>query len=105
MKHRNLWILAGAATMLATTIAVSASSPQAQVKPALTKNVGELTAAEEEEFSTAAEATIERVCILCHPFENIVKTRRNPKEWADQVTVMSQRGAPGTEPDFVLVKK
>lgn len=105
MKHRNLWILAGAATMLATTIAVSASSPQAQVKPALTKNVGELTTAEEEEFSTAAEATIERVCILCHPFENIIKTRRNVRDWTEQVTTMSQRGAPGTDADFTLIRK
>jgi competence ComEA-like helix-hairpin-helix protein len=106
VKHRTSWILAGAATMLATTIAGSASSPQAQpAKPALTKNVGELTAAEEEEFSTAAEATIERVCILCHPFENIIKTRRTPREWTEQVVAMSQRGAPGTEADFTLVNK
>lgn len=104
MKHRTPWILAGAATMLATTIAASASSPQAPVKPALTKNVGELTAAEEEEFSTAAEATIERVCILCHPFENIVKTRRNVRDWTEQVTTMSQRGAPGTDADFTLIR-
>ena len=67
--------------------------------------VGELTAAEEDEFSTAAEATLERVCILCHPFENITKTRRTVREWSDQVTTMAQRGAPGTEPDFTLVKK
>jgi len=90
--------------MLAMTIAASASSPQAPAaKPALTKNVGELTAAEEEEFSTAAEATIERVCILCHPFENIIKTRRNVRDWSDQVVAMSQRGA--TETDFKLVTK
>lgn len=89
--------------MLATTIAASASSPQGPAKPALTKNVGELTAAEEEAFSTAAEATIERVCILCHPFENIVKTRRTAREWTEQITTMSQRGAPGTEADFTLI--
>ena len=112
MKHQTSWILGGAAMMLATTIAASASSPQAQAKPAgkmtaelLAKNVGELTAAEEEEFSAAAEATIERVCILCHPFENIIKTRRSVRDWSDQVTIMSQRGAPGTEPDFSLIKK
>jgi competence ComEA-like helix-hairpin-helix protein len=99
--------------MLATTIAASASGPQAagaakpaaKESPALTKNVGELTAAEEEEFSTAAEATLERVCVLCHPFENIIKTRRTVREWTEQVTTMSQRGAPGSEPDFTLVRK
>jgi competence ComEA-like helix-hairpin-helix protein len=113
MKHQSSWILAGAAMMLAASIATSASAPQApagqspgKLSPqVLAKNVGELTAAEEDEFSTAAEATLERVCILCHPFENITKTRRTVREWSDQVTTMAQRGAPGTEPDFTLVKK
>ena len=105
MRHQTSWILGGAAVMLATTIAAGASGRQAAAKPALTKNVGELTAAEEEEFSTAAEATLERVCVLCHPFENIIKTRRNVREWNEQVTTMSQRGAPGSESDFALIKK
>jgi len=110
LSVRPRWILCAAAMLFAAGIATSASAPpQAKAKaplpPALTKPVGDLTVDEETEFSEAAEKTMERVCIACHPFENIVKTRRNPKEWADQVTVMSQRGAPGTEPDFVLVKK
>jgi competence ComEA-like helix-hairpin-helix protein len=112
VKHQSSWILAGAAMMLAASIATSASSPQAQAaKPAqlspqlLAKNVGALTVGEEDEFVTAAEATLERVCIFCHPFENITKTRRTVREWNDQVTTMAQRGAPGTEPDFTLVKK
>ena len=28
---------------------------------------------------------IERVCIACHPFENIIKTRRTVREWNDQI--------------------
>lgn len=113
MKPQSSWIAAGAAMILAATIAAKASALQAPAaKPAaklspqlLAKNVGDLTAAEEDEFSTAAEATLERVCIACHPFENITKTRRTVREWSDQVTTMAQRGAPGTEPDFTLVKK
>jgi competence ComEA-like helix-hairpin-helix protein len=113
VKPQSSWILAGTAMMLAATIAARASAPQAPAaKPAakvspqlLTKNVGELTAAEEDEFATAAEATMERVCIACHPFENITKTRRTVREWSDQVTTMAQRGAPGTEPEFTLVRK
>src|SRR5687768_17672758 len=95
--------------MLIATSASTAQPPAA--KPAngspqwLAKNVGDLTAAEEEQFSTAAESTLERVCIACHPFENITKTRRTPREWSDQVTNMAQRGAPGSDPDFALVKK
>lgn len=107
MKHQSLWILSGVGIVLASSIAASATS-QVAAKPSppvLTKNVGDLTPAEEQEFSNAAEATIDRVCVACHPFENIVKTRRNVREWSDQVTNMAQRGAPGTDPDFALVKK
>lgn len=112
MKHHSFWTLGAAAMMLAASIATSASTPQAPAaKPAngapqwLAKHVGDLTAAEEEQFATAAEATLERVCIACHPFENITKTRRTPREWSDQVTNMAQRGAPGSDPDFALVRK
>lgn len=112
MKHHSSWILGAAAMMLAAGIATSASTthaPAAQTAngapPWLAKNVGELTAAEEEQFAAAAEATLERVCIACHPFENITKTRRTPREWSDQVTNMAQRGAPGSDPDFALARK
>lgn len=111
MRDHSSWSLAAAAMMLAASIAASASAPQAQAKvvkvspEVLAKNVGDLTAEEEEAFANAAEETLERVCILCHPFDNITKTRRTVREWSDQVTTMSQRGAPGTEPDFALVKK
>lgn len=109
MKHQS--ILAAASLVLLTSIITSAAGPQAQAKAVkvspqvLAKNVGDLTPEEEGEFSDAAEATIERVCIACHPFENIIKTRRTVREWNDQVTMMAQRGAPGTDPDFALIKK
>ena len=109
MTHPS--ILAAASLMLVTGIISSAAGPQAQAKAVkvpeqvLAKNVGDLTPEEEQQFSDAAEATLERVCIACHPFENIIKTRRTVREWSDQVSTMSQRGAPGTEPDFALVKK
>ena len=111
MKHHSSWIFA-ASMMLAAGIATNASTTQAPpAQPAngqaqlLAKNVGDLTAAEEEQFATAAETTLERVCIACHPFENITRTRRTPREWSDQVTNMAQRGAPGSEPDFALIRK
>jgi len=104
---RPIVTISAAAAIFAGTLA---ASPQAQnaakpLPPAATKPVGELTADEETQFSDAAEATIERVCIACHPFENIVKTRRTMREWNDQVTTMAMRGAPGTETDFALIKK
>ena len=64
-----------------------------------------MTAEDEETFTNAAEATMERVCIACHPFEKIVKTRRTVAQWAEQITLMKGRGAPGTDADFALVRK
>ena len=105
--HSSLIPLAIA--LLGTSIVATAASPQAPVKngasPALTKNVGDLTQQEEDEFVKVTESTMERVCVACHPFENIIKSRRTLPEWNDQVTQMAMRGAPGTETDFALVKK
>jgi competence ComEA-like helix-hairpin-helix protein len=103
--------IAIACMVFTATIGTGASHPQqakppAKVDPAvMAKSVGDMTADEEGLFSDAAEATIERVCIACHPFENIIKTRRAIRDWNDQVTVMKGRGAPGTDPDFVTIRK
>ena len=78
---------------------------QATSPALLAKSVGDLTAAEEEEFSTPPRRRSSGSASLCHPFENIIKTRRTVREWTDQVTTMSQRGAPGPRPDFTLIKK
>jgi competence ComEA-like helix-hairpin-helix protein len=113
LASRPARLVTCAAILLAATIAASAAPPQVPAangkkppaSPALTKSVGDLTAEEEDEFVKVTEATLERVCIACHPFENIVKTRRTVPEWNDQITNMAMRGAPGTETDFTLVKK
>ena len=97
--------------LLGASIGARAAMPQAPAangapsNPALTKSVGDLTPQEEDAFVKVAEATLERVCVACHPFENIIKSRRTLPEWNDQVTQMAMRGAPGTETDFTLVKK
>src|SRR5512138_659046 len=104
-------LVPGAAMVLAATIGARASVPVPQAaknKPApavMTKSVGDLTAEEEEEFSRLSEETIERVCIACHPFENITKTRRTVREWNDMVQTMAMRGAPGSENDLAAIKK
>jgi competence ComEA-like helix-hairpin-helix protein len=110
VKYQSL--LAAASLFWIGSLVSTAAVPQAQkASPGklppelLAKNTGDLTAEEEEQFSQATEATMERVCIVCHPFENITKTRRTAREWNDQVTTMAQRGAPGTEPEFAAIKK
>jgi len=108
MPRRPAALVAVTAVMLIASLSISASQAKPPVKidaAIMSKSVGEMTVEEEGLFSDAAEATIERVCIACHPFENIVKTRRTVREWSDQVAVMKGRGAPGTEPDFATVKK
>jgi len=100
-----------AGLLLSATIGARAGMPPPQAKngaastPALTKSVGDLTAEEEDAFVKVAEGTLERVCVACHPFENIIKNRRTMPEWDAQVTQMAMRGAPGTETDFTLAKK
>src|SRR5689334_5258217 len=105
--------LFAAGMMFVAAIAVRASttSQQAQgAKPGdvaalMAKGPGDLTQEEQDALDAAAESTMQRVCIACHPFENIIRTRRTVREWSDQVTNMAQRGAPGTEKDFALVKR
>ena len=109
MKSHSI-LIAAAFIIFAASIGASAAhpaqKPPVKVDPAImAKSVGEMTTEEEQSFSDAAELTIQRVCVACHPFENIVKTRRTIREWSDQVTVMKGRGAPGTDPDFATIKK
>jgi competence ComEA-like helix-hairpin-helix protein len=97
-----------AAFALAATIAASPRQalPPAKVDPAImAKSVGDMTADEELQFSDAAEATIRRVCVTCHPVEVVVKTRRTAREWNDQVTTMRGRGAAGSDQDFAAIDK
>ena len=111
MVSRSSALILTASTILAATIVASAAEPPQTKPPAkidpviMAKSVGEMTAAEEEQFSNAVEATMERVCILCHPFENITKTRRNISDWNVQVTTMAGRGAPGTDAEFGTITK
>lgn len=110
-RHRTgrllpvLLIVLGAALAAAAAPVRQNAALEKPAGAALSKHIGDLTASEEDEFVKITEATIERVCIACHPFENIVKVRRTLPEWNDQVTAMAQRGAPGSETDFTLVKK
>ena len=111
MQTQPSLLIALTTLALAASIGVRAAAPHTQANngpaasPALTKSIGDLTPQEEEEFVKVAEATLERVCVACHPFENIIKTRRTVPEWNEQVTQMAMRGAPGTDTDFTLVRK
>jgi competence ComEA-like helix-hairpin-helix protein len=109
--RRPAALVSVAAMLLVAAIGVRAAD-QAQapkgasnVAALMAKGPGELTSEEQDALDAAAETTMQRVCIACHPFENITRTRRTVREWSDQVTNMAQRGAPGTEKDFALVRR
>jgi competence ComEA-like helix-hairpin-helix protein len=105
---RRAVVLSAAAMVLFAVISVRASVLQAQpanVTALMAKAPGELTQEEQDSLDAAADATMQRVCIACHPFENIIRTRRTVREWSDQVANMAQRGAPGTDKDVALVKR
>jgi competence protein ComEA len=105
VKHHSAFIAAAFLVLLATIAATSTRPPQTQTGSPITKNVGEMTPDEEQQFSDAAEATIERACLTCHPVQMIVQARRTPADWNTQVDTMVARGAQGTDADFALIKK
>jgi mono/diheme cytochrome c family protein len=49
------------------------------------------------------EATARRLCIQCHPFENVVAIRRTRAQWEATVENMVGRGARGTPAEFASV--
>lgn len=101
------WPLAAAALVLATTIALRATSSMEHVdqspQTAATKATTEAQA--EEAFAILGEETTEKTCITCHPWENITTKRRTLREWGDVVINMTQRGAQGTDKQFTIVTK
>jgi competence ComEA-like helix-hairpin-helix protein len=87
----------GARTLTAQT-GTSAAAPQEAT-------VGDGTPAEQDAFVLAAEATIEKTCTECHPWDNIVQKRKTVSEWNETVATMAARGAQATEPQLETIKR
>jgi competence ComEA-like helix-hairpin-helix protein len=105
-------LLAGSALVLAVSIAANASVPRGQdAKPAgpapqsPARPQIDVSPQNEEEFTRVAEAAIEKACIQCHPFENIIRMRRTVRDWNDVVTTMAGRGAIATDDQFALIRR
>ena len=91
-------LLAGAA------IASPAAFPNGQSRPEPSSPSPATTdAANEEQFVRVAEGTIEKVCIQCHPWDNIVRTRKTIREWQDTMTAMEGRGANASDEQFKMI--
>lgn len=104
---RPVWAISAAAAVFAATIGTRASGPQQpptqEVKPA-TQSAGTL-AQDEQAFAVLGEQTTEKVCINCHPWDNITQVRRTLREWDLTIANMVTRGAVGSESQFSIVKK
>lgn len=53
----------------------------------------------------AAEEVTAKVCLTCHPWEQITLARRTPREWSETVSSMAARGAIGTKEQFSTITK
>lgn len=103
---RPAWLLAAASILFAASIGARASTPDVTLqtaKPAPQKPAQ--TAEEEEAAALAAEEVTAKVCLTCHPWEQITLTRRTPGEWTETVELMTSLGAVGTEQQFATIKK
>lgn len=110
VKHsgsiRPAWLLTAGAAVLTTSVVARAAAPQDSGTLQPVSQTATNSAVENEEaFAIRAEATLEKVCSMCHPVEEILRSRRTLREWNDMVIVMVSRGAVGTEGDFTTVKR
>jgi len=109
---RPAWTVAAAAIIFGVSMVANASVPQGQAakpapaaRPLAEPPVKDMTAAEEDAWATAAEATTTAVCGQCHPIPEITKTRRTWSQWNDSVITMGALGAPApTETQLTTVK-
>jgi len=121
---RLAWLVAAAAIFVGASIAATASAPQGQAaksapsakpaqaatsaqaaKPVPEPVVKDMTAAEEEAWATAAEATTEGVCgASCHPIPEITRKRKTWREWNDGVAAMAALGVTATDEQLATVK-
>jgi competence ComEA-like helix-hairpin-helix protein len=106
-----VWLLGAAAVLLAGSVAIAAgrqdqpATPDPAASASADPDQQAAVDAAEEEFALIAEETIDRVCTQCHPWEQILQSRRGPREWADVVLSMAARGASGTREQFATIEK
>jgi competence protein ComEA len=65
-----------------------------------------ISAAGAEVQSTASppvKESLQRVCVTCHPLEQITASRRSRSQWEDLINRMIERGAKGTDEEFTVI--
>jgi competence ComEA-like helix-hairpin-helix protein len=92
-------LLAVAAALLATAVLTTATVATSQSTPTTTAPV------DDEELTRAGEDAIKKICTECHSFDDIVISRRTPKEWKDVVTQMATKGAIATQAQFGTIRE
>jgi len=93
-------LLTAACVLLSASLAsIAAYLPEQNAKAEAT------LAQQEEELARVGEATTGRVCNECHDLEEVTVTRRTPREWADMVNAMANRGATATSDELAIIKR
>lgn len=102
---RPVWILGAATAALTMSIGLRASTSVDRQMTQAPPSTSAGDSQDDQKLASLGKETAERICIICHPWENITRIRRTQKEWHDTVVNMAERGAPGTEPEFAIVTK
>ena len=104
---RPCWLLTIAAAALLSALGARGLIAQSAAPAAASRETtaGDGTPEEQDAFVLAAEATIEKTCTECHPWDNIVQKRKTVSEWNETVATMAARGAQATETQLGTIKR
>ena len=94
-----------AAVVLAASISVRATPAFSSPGQAGTQAQSAKEPLDEEAFAVLGEETTEKVCVVCHTWDDVTQKRRTLRQWGEVVANMAQRGAKGTPKQFDIVTK
>lgn len=102
---RPAWMLGTAAVVLAASISARATPALDQAGHPAKEAQSAKEPLDEEAFAVIGEETTEKICVVCHTWDNVTQKRRPFKQWGEVVASMAQRGAQGTPKQYEIVTK
>ena len=99
------WMLVTAAVVLAASISARATPALDRAGQAGKEAQSAKAPLDEEAFAVLGEETTEKVCVICHTWDDVTQKRRTFRQWEEVVVSMKQRGAQGTPKQFEIVTK
>jgi hypothetical protein len=102
----RLWVLCAASLLATMSVArLPAAALTASPQRAVDGTTGDLPADRQAQADRRAEAAIDSVCTVCHPVENIVRSRRSRMDWDALVAKMVIAGAVGTDEQLDMIRR